>query len=97
MPSLASVSAGRSADGWIAALSGWFLIHGHAAFLFIVPAMVAVPVAVRAWPTVRSGLNLGPLDDGDEGDNLREFARGMLARWRGWLPAAVISAVFALR
>jgi hypothetical protein len=45
--SLASVSAGRSADAWIAALSGWFLIHGHAAFLFIVPAMVAVPVAVR--------------------------------------------------
>jgi hypothetical protein len=94
--SLASVSAGRSADGWIAALSGWFLIHGHAAFLFIVPAMVAVPVAVRAWPTVRSALGSGPLADGDEGDDLREFARDILARWRGWLPAAVISAVFAL-
>ena len=63
--SLASVSAGRSADGWIAALSGWFLIHGHAAFLFIVPAMVAVPVAVRTWPTVRSALSAGPLADGE--------------------------------
>jgi hypothetical protein len=82
--SLASVSAGRSADGWIAALSGWFLIHGHAAFLFIVPAMVAVPVAVRAWPAVRSAPPAGPL------------ARAILARWRAWLPAAVISAVFAL-
>ena len=47
MVSLASASAGRSADAWIATLSGWFLIHGHAAFLFLVPAMVAVPVAVR--------------------------------------------------
>ncbi len=94
--SLASASAGRSADAWIATLSGWFLIHGHAAFLFIVPAMVAVPVGVRAWPTVRSALNPGPLADGDEGDDLREFARDTLARWRGWLPATVISAVFAL-
>jgi hypothetical protein len=57
--SLASASAGRSADAWIAALSGWFLIHGHAAFLFLVPAMVAVPVAVRTLATLRSGWRPG--------------------------------------
>jgi hypothetical protein len=81
--SLASASAGRSADAWIAGLSGWFLIHGHAAFLFIVPAMAAVPVAVRTWPGVH-------------GDDLREFLRDVLARWRIWLPVVVISALFAL-
>ncbi len=94
--SLASASAGRSADGWIVALSGGFLIHGHAAFLFIVPAMVAVPVAVRTWPTVRSALDSGSLADDEGHDNLRGFAREVLARRRAWLPAAAISAVFAL-
>jgi hypothetical protein len=93
---LASVSAGRSADGWIAALSGWFLIHGHAAFLFIVPAMAAAPVAVRTWPKARSALSAGPLADGEGHDDLGELARDVLARWRGWLPVAAISAVFAL-
>ena len=61
--SLASVSAGRSADAWIATLSGWFLIHGHAAFLFLVPAMAAVPVAVRAWPALRSARAWRPARD----------------------------------
>jgi hypothetical protein len=79
--SLASASAGRSADAWIATLSGWFLIHGHAAFLFMVPAMVAVPVAVRAWPAPRSARGLRP---------------ALRARRRVWLPVVVISAVFAL-
>jgi hypothetical protein len=81
--SLASASAGRSADAWIAALSGGFLIHGHAAFLFIVPAMAAAAGAVRAWPTVRSALHSRRLPV-------------VRARWRVWLPAAVISALFAL-
>jgi hypothetical protein len=79
--SLASVSAGRSADAWIATLSGWFLIHGHAAFLFLVPAMVAVPVAVRAWPRLRSARGSRP---------------ALRARRRVWLPVVVISALFAL-
>jgi hypothetical protein len=79
--SLASASAGRSADAWIATLSGWFLIHGHAAFLFLVPAMVAVPVAVRTWPMLRSARGSRP---------------ARRARWRVWLPVVVISAVFAL-
>src|SRR5690242_6685796 len=29
----ASVAAGRGRDAWIVALTGWFLIHGHACFL----------------------------------------------------------------
>ena len=95
--SLASVVAGRSADAWIAALSGWFLIHGHAAFLFIVPAMVAVPLAERTRPKARSARTAGRLpQDEQPGDDLREFLRDILARWRLWLPVAVISAVFAL-
>ena len=32
-----SVAAGRAQDAWIFALTGWFLIHGHACFLFFVP------------------------------------------------------------
>jgi hypothetical protein len=95
--SLASVSAGRSADAWIAALSGWFLIHGHAAFLFIVPAMVAAAGAVRTWPAVRSALHSRRRSGGDRpGGGRREFRPAVRARWRVWLPAAVISAVFAL-
>ena len=79
--SLASASAGRSADAWIATLSGWFLIHGHAAFLFMVPAMVAVPVAARAWPALRRARGTRP---------------ARRARRRAWRPAVGISAVFAL-
>ena len=40
---MASVAAGPGEDAWISALSGWFLVHGHAAFLFLVPAMA------RSW------------------------------------------------
>ncbi len=36
----ASVAAGASRDLWILTLTGWFLIHGHAAFLMIVPAVL---------------------------------------------------------
>jgi len=78
--SLASVAAGRPADAWIAALSGWFLIHGHAAFLLIVPAMVAVPAAIRLWSWRRSSRTAGD----------------PLARRRALRSVAVISAVFAL-
>ena len=85
--SLASVAAGQWRDGWIAALSGWFLVHGHAAFLFIVPAMVAVPAAVRLARAARAGRAA----DAGDGDGVR-----VQRRRRAWWPAAVISAVFAL-
>ena len=95
--SLASASAGRSADAWIAALSGWFLIHGHAAFLFLVPAMVAVPVAVRTGLRLRSALRARPRSAGrGRGDLPRPVIRALRARWRVWLPVVVISAAFAL-
>jgi hypothetical protein len=95
--SLASVFAGRSGDAWILALSGWFLIHGHAAFLFIVPSMVAIPVIARTWPKMRAALNSTPASEGqDHADDMREFWREILARRRIWLPVVIISAVFAL-
>jgi len=91
---LASVAAGHREDAWIAALTGWFLIHGHAAFLFIVPAMVLVPAALRGlaavrarWPRPGAGRPAAPRP--------RRPARGA-GRLRTWLPATVISVLFAL-
>jgi hypothetical protein len=95
--SLASVFAGRTGDAWILALSGWFLIHGHAAFLFIVPTTVAIPVFVRSWLKMRTALNSAPASEGqDHGGDTREFWREIIARRRTWLPVVIISAVFAL-
>jgi hypothetical protein len=37
----ASVAAGGWRDLWILTLTGWFLIHGHASFLFFVPVILA--------------------------------------------------------
>jgi hypothetical protein len=77
----ASVAAGASRDLWILTLTGWFLIHGHAAFLMIVPVVlgsVLVALVVRYR-------HRGPM-----------ALLGHFARWRIWVPVAVISAVFAL-
>jgi hypothetical protein len=73
-----SVAAGGQQDVWVLTLTGWFLIHGHACFLFFVPAIVGVvllAVVCRYGPRA----------------SLRAFARP-----RMWVPAAVISGVFAL-
>jgi len=77
-----SVAAGRMQDAWIFALTGWFLIHGHACFLLFVPAVtVSVAVAV-IWPRRRT---------------LRASAsRFFRDQRRNWIPAAAISALFAL-
>jgi hypothetical protein len=40
----ASVAAGASRDLWILTLTGWFLIHGHASFLFFVPVILAAVI-----------------------------------------------------
>jgi hypothetical protein len=76
-----SVTAGRVPDLWIFALSGWFLIHGHACFLLFVPAItLAVLVAVAAghWRAIPRSI------------------RTFFAKQRkAWIPAAVISVVFA--
>ncbi len=77
-----SVAAGRAQDAWIFALTGWFLIHGHACFLFFVPALTVAVLAAVLWPrkaTLRASV----------GEFFRE-------QRRAWIPVAVISAVFAL-
>jgi hypothetical protein len=45
----ASVAAGGSRDPWVLALAGWFLIHGHACFLFFVPVILAATAATVVW------------------------------------------------
>jgi hypothetical protein len=50
---VASVGGGRSGDCWIAALSGWILIHRHVCFLFIVPLLFLGAVTVRLLPFLR--------------------------------------------
>jgi hypothetical protein len=45
----ASVAAGAARDLWILTLAGWFLIHGHAGFLFFVPVILAATAAAVIW------------------------------------------------
>jgi hypothetical protein len=76
----ASVAAGAARDAWILALTGWFLIHGHACFLFFVPVIWVAVLAAALWPR-RRGLGVA--------------ARSFFATQRRvWVPVAVISAVF---
>jgi hypothetical protein len=80
----ASVAAGRARDAWIMALAGWFLIHGHACFLFFVPVISCAVLAAVLRRRRRR-----PRD-------LRSSVRSLFAtQWRAWVPVAVISAVFA--
>jgi hypothetical protein len=78
----ASVAAGRPRDAWILALAGWFLIHGHACFLFFVPVICCAVLAAALWPRRH---NLGAA--------VRSF---FATQRRVWVPVVVISAVFAL-
>jgi hypothetical protein len=79
---VASVAAGRVQDAWIAALSGWFLIHGQACFLLFVPFLAVCAVAALGWPRRRS-----------LGSSLRRFLSGQR---RTWIPVAVISVLFLI-
>lgn len=45
----ASVAAIAARDLWILTLTGWFLIHGHACFLFFVPVILAGVLAAVIW------------------------------------------------
>jgi hypothetical protein len=76
-----SVLAGRAQDAWIFALTGWFLIHGHACFLFFVPFLTLAVLAAVLWPR-RHRLRISV------GSFFRE-------QRRTWIPVAIISAVFA--
>ena len=90
----ASVAAGAARDLWIFALAGWFLIHGQAAYLFFVPGITVVALAVLCWPRRRrilAALRTAP------GASLRASLRAFLGRHRrAWIPAAAISAIFLL-
>jgi hypothetical protein len=77
-----SVAAGQARDAWIFALSGWFLIHGHACFLLFVPALTVTVAVAVLWPRRR---------------RLRASLRSFSRQQRGtWVSVAVISAVFLL-
>ncbi|MGH3256936.1 MAG: hypothetical protein ACRDOU_16325 [Streptosporangiaceae bacterium] len=76
-----SVIAGRVSDLWILALSGWFLIHGHACFLLFVPV---ITLAVLVWSAA------------GHRRAIRASIRSFFAEQRkAWIPAAVISVIFA--
>jgi hypothetical protein len=78
----ASVATGRGRDAWIMALTGWFLIHGHACFLLFVPVISCAVLAAVLWPQRHS-----------LGASVRSF---FAVQRRVWIPVAAISAVFAL-
>ena len=78
----ASVAAGGVRDTWMLALTGWFLIHGHAGFLLFVPVIGCAAGVAVLWPR-RHRL----------GTSVRTF---LTTQWRTWVPVVVISAVFAL-
>jgi hypothetical protein len=89
----ASVSAGRARDAWIMALAGWFLIHGHACFLFFVPVISCAVLAAVLWPRRhRPREPKEPREPRGLGASVRSF---FATQWRAWVPVAVISAVFA--
>jgi hypothetical protein len=76
------VAAGRTQDAPVAALSGWFLINGHACFLFIAPVIAGGGLAFLLWSR-RDALRTGP-------SGARRWPRPSR---RVWVPVAVISAV----
>ncbi len=78
----ASVAAGQGRDAWVLALTGWFLIHGHASFLFFVPVIWCAALAAALWPH-RHGL----------GASVRSF---FVTQRRVWVPVVIITAIFAL-
>jgi hypothetical protein len=79
---IASVAAGRLADLWIAALAGWFCVHGHACFLFFVPVLTGCAVLALAWPRRR---------------RLPAAMRYCASHYRrSWVAGLVISLLFAL-
>ena len=80
----ASVAAGGARDAWIMALAGWFLIHGHACFLFFVPVISCAVLAAVLWPRRHRPRDLGA--------SVKSF---FATQRRVWVPVAVISAVFA--
>jgi hypothetical protein len=98
---IASVAAGRTQDSWIAALSGWFLINGHACFLFIVPVLAGSALACLLWRWMAASKASGTSDASDESPGEAGTRRWLLRlrlprpSRRVWVPVVVISAVLA--
>ena len=97
-----SVAAGRTQDAWMMTLTGWFLIHGHACFLFFVPLITCAVLAAVLWPRrprrVRGGgqpLPRGARGDGSPREEQQGGSGGDRPPGRTLIPVAVISAVFA--
>jgi len=86
-----SVAAGRGQDAWIFALTGWFLIHGHACFLLFVPVITVAVLAAVLWPGRPRGVRGGGQPRRERGGSW-----GGRPPRRTLIPVAVISAVFAL-
>ena len=84
------MAAGAARDLWIFTLAGWFLIHGHAAYLFFVPGLTAVVLVALCWP--RRGRILAALRTAPWASLGAFLGR----QRRAWIPAAAISAVFLL-
>jgi hypothetical protein len=78
----ASVAARQARDLWLLALSGWFLIHGYAPFLFFVPLIAVVTVVFALWPS-RGRIRA----------DLRRFFR---EHRRQWIAVVIISVLFAI-
>lgn len=78
----ASVAAGRAAHLWLMAATGWLLIHGHVEFLFFVPVIVAAAAVGALWPARRAPW--------------AAVCRFFRQHRSQWVPAAAVSAVFAL-
>jgi hypothetical protein len=81
----ASVAAGHGRDAWVLALTGWFLIHGHACFLLFVPVISCAVLAAVLWPHRHHPKDLGA--------SVRSF---FATQRRVWVPVAIISAIFLL-
>ena len=82
-----SVAAGRAQDAWIFALTGWFLIHGHACFLLFVPVLTIAVLVGWVWGVRVNGSPQGKEREGYRGGRLPRLTL---------IPVAVISALFAL-
>jgi hypothetical protein len=85
---IASVAAGRTQDCWLAALTGWFLIHGYACFLVFVPVLAVAAVAAVLWSRWREQTKA-------KASNIERTLFSPPAP-RVWIPVAAISALFAL-